>query len=361
VVTDYTPPPWDEALYSFIQHLKGTSRAKKTVEFYQYLLNILVHWAEDTNIPIDKFGKRSLDEYLVWRQENGHTVSGKPLSLTTLHSSARVARMFMKYCSRYDLIPRNLLADYELRSVPRPHKYMPTEDDMVALLEAIHGYWNPLKNKTIKAFSASRRGFHRDRNFALIMTLLDSAARIGEVLSLKTTDLQQTKVTVKGKEKVIWQITIRESGSSSTTKGRSSRYVPLSDETLGTIETWLKIRARTMRQAPAGSDEGWLFIAETGGRCDESRFLKSIRRITKWAGLPDAITLHSLRRFSLNKLSKVDVLGAQRIAGHKDTKTTLIYTELDAGHVADVHERAGVVKGIVANKKAAPKKRLAAA
>jgi len=54
------------------------------------------------------------------------------------------------------------------------------------------------------------------------------------------------------------------------------------------------------------------------------------------------------------------MLRAQRIASHKDTKTTLIYTELDAGHVADVHERAGVVKGIVARKKAAPKKRLAA-
>ena len=356
MVTDYTPPPWDEALYSFIQHLKGTSRAKKTVEFYQYLLNIAVHYAEDTNIPLDKFGKRSLDEYLVWRQETGHTVSGKQLSLTTLHSSARVVKVFMKYCSRYDLIPRNLLADYELRKVANPHKYMPIDNDMISLLEAIHNFWNPLKNKSIKAFSAARRGYHRDRNYALVLTLLDSACRIGEALSLKTSDLQQTTVKVKDRDKVIWQITVRESGSSETTKGRSSRYVPLSDECVEAIQAWLKIRARTMKEAPKDSDEGWLFISETGGRCDESRFLKSIRRITNWAELPSAITLHSLRRFSINKLSKIDVLGAQRIAGHKDTKTTLIYTELDAGHVAAVHERAGVVKGIVAGRKTVRKR-----
>lgn len=357
MATDFTPPPWDEAVYSFVQHLKGTSRAKKTVQFYQHLLTPLIHWAEDNQIPLDKFGKRALDEYLVWRQETGHALTGKPLSQTTLHSSTRAARVFLKYCSRYDLVPRNLLADYELRKAPRPHKYMPTDTDMSGLLKAISDYWNPIKNKPIISFSPARRSFHRERNHAIVMVLLDSAARIGEVLSLKVTDLQEVTVQVKGKDRKIWQISIRESGSSDTTKGRSSRYVPLSGETVAAVQSWLKIRQRIFRNAPEGTDEHWLFVSETGARPDVGRFLKALRRVTRWAGLPDAITLHSLRRFSLNKLSKVDVLGAQRIAGHRDTKTTLIYTELDAGHVTDVHERAGVVKGLVESKKA-PRKRL---
>jgi len=358
MVTDFTSPPWDEALYSFVNHLKGTSHARKTVEFYQAILNTLVHWAEDNTIALDQFGKRTLDDYLVWRQESGHTVTGKPLSLTTLHSDARCAKVFLKYCSRYDLIPRNLLSDYEIRKAPMPHKYMPSDTNMTALMEAVPTFWNPAKNPSIRYFTVARRSFHRERNYALIMTLLDSACRIGEVVSLRVSDLEQVMVQVKDKNIHIWQLTIRESGSSATTKGRATRYVPLSGECVAAIQSWLKVRARTMRQTPAESDEGWLFITETGGRCDVSRFLKSIRRMTKWAGLPDAITLHSLRRFSLNKLAKVDVLGAQQIAGHKDTKTTLIYTELDAGHVADVHQRAGVVKGIVAGKRATPKKRL---
>jgi hypothetical protein len=34
MATDFTPPPWDDALYGFIQHLRGTSCAAKTVKFY---------------------------------------------------------------------------------------------------------------------------------------------------------------------------------------------------------------------------------------------------------------------------------------------------------------------------------------
>jgi hypothetical protein len=102
-----------------------------------------------------------------------------------------------------------------------------------------------------------------------------------------------------------------------------------------------------------GEDAGWLFLTEFGGRVDEGRFLKFLKRYVAFAGLTGEITLHSLRRYSLNRLSKTDLLGAQRIAGHKETKTTLLYTQLDAEHVRSVHERANVVEGIVTNKRRA--------
>ncbi len=63
MVTDYTPLPWDETVEGFVQHLKGTSRAQKAVEFYQCLLSIVVHYAEDANTPLNKIGKRSLNEH----------------------------------------------------------------------------------------------------------------------------------------------------------------------------------------------------------------------------------------------------------------------------------------------------------
>ncbi len=117
----------------------------------------------------------------------------------------------MKYCSRYDLIPRNLLADYAVRSAPKPHKYMPSEGNMSAHLDAIHNYWDEEKNRSVRVFPSTRRSFHRGRNYAIIMTLLDSACRIGEVLSLKVTDLQQVTVQVKGKDKSQWRMrTIRK-------------------------------------------------------------------------------------------------------------------------------------------------------
>ena len=356
MATDYTPPPWDEALYSFIQHLKGTSRADKTVQYYRTQLRTLTNWAEDNRIPIDKFGKGKLDDYIVWRKEHGSISTGKPLSAKTIFDDRLCARKFMEYCSRYDLVPRNLLHDAPNQKPPKPFRYMPSEDEIARLLVALEDYWDPGKNRPVQAFAADRRGFHRVRNVAATMLLLDSACRVGEAMALKLGDMRHAEVTVKGKPRTIWQLTIRESGSSATTKGHEARYVPLSDVTAVAVDEWLKVRKRVMKNAPRDADEGWLFIAETGAKNDEMRYTKMLQRVAAWAELPKT-NAHQLRRFSLNKLSKVDLLAAQRIAGHKDTKTTIGYTELDAGHVADVHERAGVMSGIIAAKKV-PRKRL---
>ncbi|MCX6378789.1 MAG: tyrosine-type recombinase/integrase [Armatimonadetes bacterium] len=342
--TDFTSVTWEEALKSFLLHLKAV-RAPKTVDYYQKELILLLRWANVQNIPLERFGKRHLDEYLVMRSDSGKSQS-------TLHHDALTAKVFMKWCARNDLISRSLLADYEVRAAPRPNMYMPTEEDVPKILSALHDIWDPNKNTDARYTSPTKRSFHRERNYALVIALLDSACRIGEVLSLKQEDFQHTKVMVKGIERAVWQITIRKS------KGREPRTIPMSKDGADAIRNWLTVRNRVMKNVSKEDDEGYLFISETGGRIDEGRFLKTLKKSIRYAGLTDDITLHSLRRFSLNQLSKIDVLATQRIAGHKDTKTTLIYTRLDSGHLVDAHERASVVGNVLASKRADRKKRL---
>ena len=100
-------------------------------------------------------------------------------------------------------------------------------------------------------------------------------------------------------------------------------------------------------------DEGWLFLSEFGGRLDEGRFLKALKKFVGWAGISDRVTLHSLRRYSLNRLAKVNLLATQQIAGHKETRTTLLYTQLDPDFVRGVHDSVGVVRGVLENKREA--------
>jgi len=72
-----------------------------------------------------------------------------------------------------------------------PHvrqKFMPTDSDMQALMCGVHEYWNPAKNSGIRYTPVSKRIFHRNPNYAAILGLLDSASRIGEMLSLKVDD-----------------------------------------------------------------------------------------------------------------------------------------------------------------------------
>ena len=289
---------WDEAQREFSLHLQAF-RAAKTVRFYEVQLLGVARWAQTNDIPLASFGKRHLDRFLAERIKLGR----KPI---TLRHDALCTKVFFAWCAKNDILERSNLAEYEVRNAPKPVKYMPTDDDMAKMLPAALDYWNPEKNPSARYQPPARRIFHRDRNYAVLIGLLDTAARIGEMLNLKVDDYRVSERA----------ITIRES------KGREPRFIPVSSDWAKALNTWLKIRAKIM--AGQKSDEGWLFITEYGTRMDEGRFLKVLKNTLVWVGLTDQITLHSLRRYSLNRLAKFNLLAAQQIAGHKDTKTTLI-------------------------------------
>jgi integrase/recombinase XerD len=316
---------FEEAVREFSLHLRA-SRAPKTVRFYKVQLGQLAQWADENEVSLTGFGKRHLDRYLGFRREQGK----KPI---TVHHDAMCTKAFLKWCSRNDLVERNLLTDYEVRRAPRPPKHMPSDDEMRSLLSACHSFWDKDRNPDAKYQPPAKRAFHRDRNYAIILGLVDTACRIGEMLSLKVED-------VRLKER---QLIIRES------KGREPRALPISPEWASALATWLKVRERVMREAEA--DEGWLFVSEFGGKLDEIRFLRAMKRVRDYAGLSEQITLHSLRRYSLNKLAKQSLLGAQAIAGHKNPQTTLIYTQLDPDYVREVHEGAGVARGVLGERR----------
>jgi site-specific recombinase XerD len=332
--TVFSSITWGEAHRSFALHIKAV-RAQKTFLFYDSHIRMLTLWAEKNGVALESFGKRHLDEYLIHRAENG-------LSQMSLHHDSLCAKVFTKWCKRNDLLKRDPLTDYEVRAAPKPAKYMPTSEDMRTLLESISTYWDVTRNPDVRYSGPAKRTFHREKNYAVILVLLDSACRIGEVLSFKLDDYQASQR----------QLTVR------VAKGREPRVIPVSQECAAAIGQWLKVRARVMANVPKEKDEGWLFISEVGGMVDAGRFLRSMKKFASFAGLTDKITLHSLRRYSLNKLAKNNLMAAQAIAGHKDAKTTLIYTKIDPEFLRSAHEQTAVVGDLLNNKRAVKRKRL---
>ena len=321
---------WNEAFREFSLHLQAT-RAKMTQRYYEVQVGGLIHWATRENVPFVGFGKRHMDRFLILRAEEG-------CAPMTIHHAAVCTKAFFRWCQKNDIIERSLLADYEIRRAPRAARYMPTDAEMQALLRGVAHFWDPAKNPGIRYTSLAKRVFHRDRNYAIILGLLDSAARIGEMLSLKVDDY-------RAKER---QIVIRES------KGREPRTLPVSPEWIAALDVWMRQRTKIMK---GQEDEGWLFISEFGGRLDEGRFLKSLKKVTSYAGITESIAVHSLRRCSLNRLAKVNLLATQQIAGHKETRTTLLYTQLDPDFVRGVHDSVGVVRDIIGNRRVAKQRK----
>ena len=317
----------------FLLHKKATS-APDTVRYFEVQLRVLVRWANAEGISFDTFGKRHMDRYTAWRAEEGK-------SRLTLRHDGVCAKNLFDWCAKNELIDRSKLAEYEVHNAPKPHKHMPSDEEVTRLLQAIPDYWNPATNPGCKSMAATARLFHRTRNAAVIMGLIDTACRIGEALNLKVGDVKLSERSV----------VIRES------KGKEPRTLPVGPEWAEALEAWLRVRKRIMGQVPADEDEGWLFISDTGGRLSEDAFLRTLQRITAYAQLPKEIALHSLRRYSLNKLAKHNLLMAQAIAGHKDTKTTLGYTRLDPDFVREMHGQASPLGSVMSNKRTPPRKR----
>lgn len=330
MVTDIT---WKDATREFLLHIQA-SRAPKTLRFYDVQLRQLVAWAEKEQVSFTQFGKRHMDRFLIER--------AKTVMPSTLRHDAVATKAFFRWCARNELIERSLLADYEIRRAPAPARFMPTDEDIRAVLKALMDYWNPTTNPDARYIPPGKRIFHRDRNYAIILGLLDTCCRIGELLSLKVSD-------VKIKER---EILIRQS------KGREPRTIPISADWANAVEIWLRQREKAMGAVPANQDEGWLFVNEFGTRVDEHHFLKVLKRIQRFANLAEDMTLHSLRRYSLNRLAKVNLLATQAIAGHKEPKTTLLYTKLDADFVRDVHTSVSVVKNVLNSKREERRKRI---
>lgn len=280
---------WQEALREFLLHQEAT-RASSTVHFYRNNLSQFIRWAEENQVGMLGFGKRHLDRYLAQRLRDGRA------QMTARHDAVSI-KAFFKWCQRNDIIERSLLEDYEIRRAPYPPRHMPTDEEIRTLLGVLHDYWNVEKNPDIRFNSPAKRVFHRDRNYAIILGLLDCAARINEILSLKMTDYQAENR----------QILIRES------KGREPRALPISNEWAEALAIWLKVRQRIMSNVPKDQDEGWLFISETGTRPDSGHVLKVLKKNLAITGQGEKITLHSLRRYSLNRLAKTNLLAAQAI------------------------------------------------
>ena len=266
-----------------------------------------------------------MDRYLAERR--------KTISPTTLHQDGVAAKAFYRWCSRNDLLDRNPLADYEVRRAPRPEMYMPSVEDVQKLVKAMADYRDPKIHTGARYVSKAQNAFHRERNHAVMMLLIDTAMRIGEALSLKVSDYN-------AKER---QVTITAS------KGREPRRLPLDGHSVAAVEEWLKVRNRVMKDAD--EDEGYLFISEFGGKIDEGKHAKMQRTYVKFAGLDPKFTLHSIRRFAINKHAKNNLFAAQMLAGHKNPMTTNMYTKLDAGFMREEHARTDVMGSVFASKR----------
>jgi integrase/recombinase XerD len=170
----------------------------------------------------------------------------------------------------------------------------------------------------VEAPDTTRPDGLRDR--ALLELLYASGLRASEALGLRIEDVnfRAGYVMVIG-------------------KGDRQRLVPAGARALD----WVRRYLTTVRPRQVRRDCPALFLNRSGGAMSRQALWGLIRRAARRAGLPAAVSPHTLRHsFASHLLERgADLRSVQAMLGHVDISTTQIYTHLPSSVVHDMYRK----------------------
>ncbi len=217
---------------------------------------------------------------------NGYLLE-KNLSVTYQSQMVSAIKMFYK-------VTENRVMDIVKVHRPRPEHRLPnvlSKEEMKALLEALGN----MKHRAMLALTYA------------------CGLRRGEVLALKPADIDSKRNI----------ITIRQS------KGKKDRIVPMGQKILELLREYYK----------AYRPLEWLFEGQTPGKpYGERSFQMIIKAAARKAGIKKPVTLHWLRHSYATHLHEdgFDILLLSKLLGHKNTKTTEIYTHVSTRSIQNI-------------------------
>jgi site-specific recombinase XerD len=161
----------------------------------------------------------------------------------------------------------------------------------------------------------------RDR--AILEVLYGSGLRVGECARLEITDVDLVNAAVF----------VRDG------KGRKDRVVPLSACAVSALDAYL----RAGRSALCGRlRESGLFVSTiTGRRLTVCGIQQLVSAHARRAGIPTPLHPHSLRHTCATHLLRggADVRHVQKILGHKNLRSTMLYTRVDTSDLRRMIEK----------------------
>jgi integrase/recombinase XerD len=159
----------------------------------------------------------------------------------------------------------------------------------------------------------------------LCITALLTGLRLGELLSLRWTEIDFTSKVIQVKNSETF-----------TTKSKKNRTVPMSEE----LFRLLRERKENVRNECA-----FVFHNEKGKPLKEQTVSQQFKKCVRSAGLNDKLHFHSIRHSFATHLVKksVPLFAIQKLLGHSTSKTTEIYSHLLP---QQLHREVNVLAGV---------------
>ena len=290
---------FDEAVRLFEMYCQAKGLAPRTVETYQYALNQLRALISRSDGPPPLPTRLDLRRFSEEMLRRG-------LSRSTIRVRMRSVRVFANFLEREGLVEVSPMRGVEIPRVPQSFPQILDTREIQKLLRAA-------KTKT----------WYGVRNHAILATFLDTGLRLSELINLDDTDVDLRSLVIH----------VRNG------KGSKDRQAFMGRTLARSLRSWAEIR-------PYGNSAGAYFSTRDGVRLDKRNVARILERITARAGLGDRrVHPHLLRHTFATHFIKNggDPFSLQRLLGHSDIKTTMIYVNLAGADLEEAHAKASPV------------------
>lgn len=287
---------------AFLLDRKAQNMTEQTQRFYRVKLEYFINWMDAQAVKtITELTPELLREFFIAMSERGHNAGG-------VHAVYRTVKTFLRW---YAL-------EFEPLEWRDPLKKVKPPKVDIEPLEPI-----PLEHVRAMLDTCKRGKFTDERDRAILLFLLDTGVRAGELLALDRPDA----------DILTGDVLIRKS------KSRKPRTVFLGRQARRALRAYLKLRTDSARA---------VFVTDEIERLKMAGLRQVMVRRAKRAGVP-VPPLHSFRRACARALWRagVDLLTIQRLLGHSDLSILERYIKQDAEDLRRAHERGSPVDGLL--------------
>ena len=283
---------YSAALRSFALYCESRNLSPRTVEWYEQRLGVLAAFAAQHELTPSNTARQDLRAFL----------GSLPPTITppTRNGYRRAVRAFFSYLVREGELPANPAADVERVKETRREPPVLSPEQLQALLR------QPRRSTLLGA-----------RDYALLVLLADTGARIAEVLGIRLGQVnwEQSVITVLG-------------------KGSRERLIPFGAQARHALRRYLDRRGEA-----DGHD--LLFVTRNGRRLTRHQVHKRMAAYARAAGIQGRCSPHILRySFAVSWLrAGGDVITLQRVLGHSSLTMVNHYAVLASADIQAAHRR----------------------
>ncbi|HEU4964222.1 MAG TPA: tyrosine-type recombinase/integrase [Bacilli bacterium] len=306
----------EEAITLFLNAKKVERRSERTIKTYRGELTRFAKWFNENGH--ENLERQTLEAYISyltydkskWDDHPTNPVGGKGLSARTVNNTIRCLKIFLNHLVAERYLTVNPIEGLE---------YQPMEDKQFEVFS----------KEQVKALLAApnKRMYPGYRDYVMMLVLLDTGLRIGEMTSLKVSDV----------DFVLRQITVRWEIS----KTNRTRIIPISETTAKELHGLIEFCGLEV--------DDYLWLTQFGERYLGDQFAKMLKKYGERAGIVGVrVSPHTFRHTfaTMYLLNGGDTFSLQKILGHTTMDMVAVYVRLTNSNIQDQHVKYSPVSNI---------------